>query len=123
MADYIRPELLQVIDVLEAWAGNQLQPQDKAFGICYNLARVPELPITDCEELVVEAAKTWPEYSGYPYYPVPHMDLPPKSAYITTGEGEKWSGAYGESRRRLCQHVANWVRENPIRAEQLLALE
>lgn len=122
MADYIRPELLRVIDTLESWAEDQLPPIDKS-GICINLALLPELPIGDWEALVSEAAKTWPEYSGDQFYPVPHPNLLPEVAYTAKWEVEKWSGGYGESRRRLCQHTADWIRENPTRAEQILSWE
>ena len=123
MTDYIRPELLRVIELLESWAGDQLPPPDKWSGICVNLALVPEISMsgmTDWEALVAEAAKTWPEWSGDPRYPVPHPDLPPESAYTAKWEVEKWDGEYGAARRRLCQHVADWVRANPARAEQIL---
>ena len=119
MTDYIRPEVLRAIELLEAWAEDQLAPPDKYHGICFNLAWLPELFSIEWEALVTEAAKTWPEYSGNPRYPVPHPDLLPESAYTAKWEVPKWSGEYGESRRRLCQHVADWIRENPTRAEQI----
>ena len=121
MADCIRPGLLRVIDILEAWAEDQLPPIDKFSGICINLARLPGLSFGDWEALVSEAAATWPEYSGDQFYPVPHPDLRPEAAYTAQREAEKWSGEYGESRRRLCQHVADWIRANPRRAEQILS--
>ena len=119
MTDYIRPELFRVIELLESWAEDQLPPPDKWFGICVNLALVPGLSVADWEALVAEAAKTWPEFSGDPRFPVPHPDLLPESAYTAKWEVEKWDGEYGESRRRLCQHVADWIRKNPLRAEQI----
>ena len=122
MTDYIRPELLRVIELLESWAEDQPPPPDKWSVICVNLALVPEISMsgmTDWEALVSEAAKTWPEWSGDPRYPVPHPDLLPESAYTAKWEVEKWDGEYGESRRRLCQHVADWIRGNRLRAEQL----
>ena len=123
MTDYIRPGLLRVSELLESWAGDQLPPPDKWSGICVNLALVPEISMsgmTDWGALVSEAAKTWPEWSGDPRYPVPHPDLLPESAYTAKWEVEKWSGEYGAARRRLCQHVADWIRENPTRADQIL---
>ena len=120
MTDYIRPELLRVIDILESWAEDQLSPIDKFSGICSNLGLPPELPMADWEALVFEAAKTWPEYSGDQFYPVPHPGLLPETAYTAKWEVEKWSGEYGESRRRLCRHTADWIRKNPLCAEQLL---
>lgn len=121
MADYIRPELLRVIDILESWAEDQIPPIDKFSGICINLALLPDLYMVGVEALVSEAATTWPEYSGDQFYPVPHPDLRPETAYTAQWEAEKWSGEYGESRRRLCQHIADWIRENPTRAGQILS--
>lgn len=121
MTDYIRPELLRVIDLLESWAEGQLSPVDKWCGICTNLGRLTKPYLSGWEALISEAAETWPEYSGHPHYPVPHPDLLPEAAYTALLEVEKWSGEYGESRRRLCQHIANWVRENPTRAERILS--
>ena len=123
MTDYIRPELLRVIDILEAWAEDQLPPPYKYTGICGNLALIPGLYMADWEALVAEAAKTWSEYSGHPRYPVAHPDLLPESAYTAKWEVGKWTGEYGAARRRLCQHVADWIRENPARAEQILCWE
>ena len=119
MADYIRPELLRLIAILESWAEDQIPPVDKFSGICVNLVRHPGFYMRGVEALVSEAAKAWPEYSGHPRYPVPHPDLRPETAYTAKLRVEKWSGEYGESRRRLCQHVADWIRENPLRAEQI----
>ena len=119
----IRPELLRVIELLESWAGDQLAPPDKWSGICVNLALVPEISMsgmTDWEALVSEAAKTWPEWSGDPRYPVPHPDLLPESAYTAEREVPKWSGEYGAARRRLCQHVADWIRAHPKEASNIL---
>ena len=112
MTDRIQLGLLRVIELLESWAEAQLQPPDKWSGICVNLARLPELFPADWEALVAEAAKTWPEWSGDPRYPVPHPDLLPEAAYTAKWEVPKWSGEYGESRRRLCQHVADWLEAN-----------
>ena len=120
MTDYIRPELFRVIELLESWAEDQLPPPDKLFGICANLALVPGLSGADWEALVAKAAKTWPEFSGASCFPVPHPDLLPESAYTAKWEVPKWSREYGEARRRLCQHVADWIRENPLRAEQIV---
>ena len=123
MDNYIRPELFRVIELLEAWAGDQLPPPDKWTGICINLALVPELSMsgmTDWGALVAEAAKTWPEGSGDPRFPVPHPNLLPETAYTALGEVSKWTGEYGAARRRLCQHVADWIRANPAEALRIL---
>ena len=115
---YIPTELGKVVDLLESWADGQILPMNDLYGICYNLSR-RDVTIR-WEGLVAIAAESWPEFSGSHSYPVPHSDLLPESAYTAKWEVEKWDGEYGESRRRLCQHVADWIRENPARAEQIL---
>ena len=118
MDDYIRPELLRVSETLESWAEDQLSPIDKWSGICVNLNLLSKLYMPDWEALISEAVKTWPEYSGNPRYPVPHPDLLPETAYTTKWEVPKWAGEYGAARRRLCQHVADWIRANPETAAE-----
>ena len=120
MTDYIRPELFRVIELLESWAEDQLPPLDKWSGICTNLALIPKLPMSNWEALVSEAAKTWPEWSGDPRYPVPHPNLLPETAYTAELEVPKWTGEYGAARRRLCQHVADWIRAHPKQASHIL---
>ena len=120
MTDYIRPELLRAIDALESWADDQIPPIDKFSGICINLAQLPGLSMESWGELVFVAAKTWPEYSGNQFYPVAHPDLLPESAYTAQLEVPKWTGEYGAARRRLCQHVANWLRAHPTEASYIL---
>ena len=120
MTDYIRQKLLRAIELLESWAGDQLPPPDKLSGICVNLALVQKLPRADWNALVAEAAKTWPEWSGDPLYPVAHTNLLPETAYTALGEVPKWAGEYGAARRRLCQHVADWIRAHPREASRTL---
>lgn len=113
MTDYIRPELLRVIDILESWAEGQLIPPIPYEGICYNLRQqFPAYP-SIIVKLVSSAAQSWPEFSGDMTYPVPHERVSPESAYTAQFEIPKWGDdAYGQARRRLCQHVADWIRAN-----------
>ena len=108
---HIPTELEKVIDLLESWADGRVLPADDFHGICYNLflhdSRVA------WERLVAKAAESWPEFSRNPRYPVAHPDLLPESAYTAKREVPKWAGEYGAARRRLCQHVANWLRAHP----------
>ena len=111
--------LESIVEILEAWAEGQLIPPMPYEGICYNLRlQFPAYP-SDIMGLVPSAMQSWPEFSGDVRYPVPHPDLLPESAYTAKWEVGKWDGEYGESRRRLCQHVADWIRENRLRAEQI----
>ena len=110
--------LEEVIDLLESWADGQILPASDYYGICYNLF-LHDVPI-NWEGLVAKAAESWPEFSGNPRYPVPHPDLLPESAYTAKWEVPKWAGEYGAARRRLCQHVANWIRAHHREASRIL---
>ncbi len=110
-------KLERIAEILESWAEGQLLPPEQDFGICGNLMWIPGRPLTGEEELVARAAQSWPEFSGDVRYPVPHEHVSPESAYTAQLDVPKWGDdAYGQARRRLCQHVANWIRENPEKA-------
>ena len=115
-------KLQYIVDTLEAWADDQTLPRDKDAGICHNLALLPwdMQDAQDAQELVTEAALSWPESSGSLEYPVPHPEMPPMIAYNSPLTENLWVGEYGAARRRLCQHIANWCRANPARAMYFL---
>ena len=115
---YIPTELKKVIDLLESWADDRTLPADDFYGICYNLSWHDAT--INWEGLVAKAAESWPEFSGDPRYPVAHPDLLPESAYTAKWEVPKWTGEYGAARRRLCQHVADWIRAHPKQASHIL---
>ena len=115
---HIPTELEKVIDLLESWADDQILPAGDFHGICYNLFLHDAT--TRWEGLVAVAAESWPEFSGNSRYPVAHPDLLPESAYTAKWEVPKWTGEYGAARRRLCQHVANWIRAHPTEALRIL---
>ena len=117
---YIPTELEKVIDLLESWADDQILPAGDFHGICYNLFLHEPRVALDWEGLVAKAAESWPEFSGNPRYPVAHPDLLPESAYTAKWEVPKWTGEYGAARRRLCQHVADWIRAHPTEASRIL---
>ena len=77
-------------------------------GICSNL-KLHALDRTPWSAVVAEAAASWEEFSGDFAFPVPHDELEADVAYDT---GNLWEGAYGDSRRRLCLHVAQWLEDN-----------
>ena len=113
--------LESIAEILESWAEGQLLPPVQDFGICANLRWIPGRPLTGEEELVARAAQSWPEFSGNVRYPVPHEHVLPESAYTAKYDVPKWGDdAYGQARRRLCQHVANWIRANPETAAEFL---
>lgn len=52
------------------------------------------------------AVRSWPEFTGRLGYPVPHPSIDsPVSAYHNSELGDLWSGAYGDARRRLLDHI------------------
>ena len=111
-------ELKKVVDLLESWADGQVLPMNDLYGICSNLF-IHDVTLR-WEDLVAKAAESWPEFSGDKYYPVPYQGLLPETAYTAQLEVDKWSGEYGAARRRLCQHVADWIRAHPKEASNIL---
>ena len=108
------------VEILESWAEGQLLPPLPYSGICDNL--MEQFPYgSNIMELVSKAAQSWTEFSGNVRYPVPHEHVSPGSAYTAKFDIPKWGDdAYGQARRRLCQHVADWIRANPEAAAELL---
>ena len=111
-------KLQYVVDTLEGWADGQIPPREYA-GICWNLELLP-CGFRDAQGLVMEAAHSWPESSGSLEYPVPHPEMPAQIAYDSPLTESLWVGEYGAARRRLCQHIANWIRVNPAEASRIL---
>lgn len=113
--------LESIAEILESWAEGQLLPPEQGLGVCGNLLWLPGRPLTDGKKLVASAAQSWPEFSGNVRYPVPHEHVSPEAAYTAGLVVHKWGDdAYGQARRRLCQHVADWIRANPEAAAELL---
>ena len=107
-------------EILESWAEGQLTPTLPYSGICDNL-RLQGRYRSKGVELVSKAAQSWPEFSGDVNYPVPHEHVSPESAYTAWCDVPKWGDdAYGQARRRLCQHIADWIRANPETAAEFL---
>ena len=113
--------LERAAEILESWAEGQLSLPYRSSGICCNLGGRLHLTLWVSEELIARAAESWPEYSGNRGFPVPHEYLSPESAYTAQLDVPKWGDdAYGQARRRLCQHVADWIRANPEAAAEFL---
>ena len=110
-----------IVEVLESWAEGQLIPLLPYDGICYNLRLQFPAHQSDIMGLVPSAVQSWTEFSGDVSFPVPHEHVSPESAYAAEFDVPKWGDdAYGQARRRLCQHVADWVRANPEAAAEFL---
>ena len=114
-------QIKRIVEILESWAEGQLSPPEPYYGICTNLGHGCMILAARCAGLVAVAARSWSEFSGDDEYPVPHEYVSPESAYTATYDVPKWDDdAYGQARRRLCQHVADWIRANPETAAELL---
>ena len=95
------------IESLEAWAISGAPWP--TLGICANLDIAINCKDIDWYFVVECAARSWPRYSGNPSYPVPAVSyLTPKAAFE---EEALWEGVYGELRRDLCKHIANYLKE------------
>ena len=92
--------------LLRSWASDSETVPDPYRGICRNLRSVFMLryPEVDWATAVCHSALDWPEHSGALVYPVPAVEETAMVAYFTA-EGV-WDGPYGESRKRLCIHLA-----------------
>ena len=114
-------KLESIAEIPESWAEGQLIPPSPCEGICYNLRlQFPAYP-SDIMGLVPSAVPSWTEFSGNVRYPVPHEHVSPESAYSAWFDIPKWGDdAYGQARRRLCQHVADWIRANSEAAAEFL---
>lgn len=112
--------LERAAEILESWAEGQLTPPLPYSGICGNL-KLQFRYHSKIVELVSKAAQSWPEFSGNVNYPVPHEHVSPESAFTAEYDVPKWGDdSYGQARRRLCRHVADWIRANPFTAAELL---
>ena len=104
-------ELNRIIKTLRAWGSGQEKPLVN-YGICGNLP----LSYAEIDDLLNEAFCSWPSYSGNPGYPVPDPEVPSdiSAAGIIYRSGrDLWDDSpYGNLRRELCLHVADWLEAN-----------
>ena len=98
----------EAIESLETWAVSGAPFTN--VGVCANLAFNIECVDIDWYFVVGCAARSWPHYSGNSAYPVPLHSRLPKEAFE---EEALWEGVYGELRRNLCKHIANYLKEGP----------
>ena len=106
-------ELNRAIKDLREWGSGQEKPR-VFFGICGNLAQT--LPEDKVDDLLDEAFRSWPKYSGNREYPIPDPEAPSDfaAAYrIYCSRHDLWDySPYGNLRRELCLHIADWLEAN-----------
>lgn len=91
---------------LRSWASAPETIPDPWHGICHNLQLVFMLRYLEVDwgTAVCHLALDWPEHSGVLTYPVPAVGETAIAAYLEAED--VWGGPYGESRKRLCIHLA-----------------
>ena len=85
--------------------GEENERFDPDLGICNAVtlgASSPEVS-SGCLVLLSDRMEEWPEFSGYPAYPVPHPSESPDKAFYLASAEEMWNpgSAYGAARLRL----------------------
>lgn len=104
-------ELNRIIRTLREWGRGRKKPF-VFLGICGNL------PFSQDRtgDLLDEAFRSWPSYSGNRECPVPDPEAPSDKAAayrIYHSRENLWDDSpYGNLRRELCLHVADWLEEN-----------
>jgi hypothetical protein len=78
-------------------------------GICSNLEYIDKYQ-DDISRLVSYYSKSWEHFSGDGLYPVPSPDsstTPHHAFFLHRHDDKMWTGAYGEYRRDLLEHLIN----------------
>ena len=108
-------KLNQTIKALRAWGSGQEKPS-VSYGLCRNLADLGILSDAALDNLLREAFRSWPKYSGSSRYPIPDPKVPfDKAAAIGAyySHPNLWDDSpYGNLRRELCLHIADWLEAN-----------
>lgn len=108
-------ELSRIIKTLRAWGSGQEKPLDY-YGLCGNLVHLCGLPEAITDDLLGGAFRSWPNYSGSREFPVPAPEAPSDKAAacgIYYNHDNLWEDSpYGNLRRELCLHVADWLEAN-----------
>lgn len=113
-------ELNLIIKALRAWGSGQEKPLFGPSGLCANLAHLFAPPEAVIDGLLYdvfdEAFRSWPSYSGNREYPVPDPEAPSDIAAahsIYYNQDNLWEDSpYGNLRRELCLHTADWLEAN-----------
>ena len=108
-------KLNQTIKALRAWGSGQEKPL-VYVGVCRNLVELCILPEDVIDNLLGEAFRSWPNYSGCQAYPIPDPEAPSDAAAaykIFCRRFDLWDDSpYGNLRRELCLHIADWLEAN-----------
>lgn len=110
-------ELNRIIKALRGWGSGQEEPFVH-YGICGNLADRRPLSHATIENLIQEAFRSWPKFSGCQSYPVPDPKalsnvFAARRIYSAHQNFNLWEDSpYGNLRRELCIHVADWLEAN-----------
>lgn len=108
-------ELNRIIKTLREW-GNGQEPLFDSVGLCGNLVHLCDLGQAAIDDLLGEAFRSWPNYSGSREYPVPDPEAPSNKAAadrIYYNHYNLWDDSpYGKLRRELCLYVADWLEAN-----------
>lgn len=102
--------------------GEEPERFDPELGICNAVARgEPSAELRyECLRLLVNLTEGWPEFSGSPYYPVPHPTKRPNIAFDLASAEDMWSpgSVYGAARLRLLDWlIARLEAETEARTE------
>ena len=108
-------KLNQTIKALRAWGSGQEKPL-VYYGICGNLVHLCGLYKAVAYGPLGEAFLSWPKYSGHRGYPIPDPEASSDlgaACGIFYGRPDLWDDSpYGNLRRELCLHVADWLEAN-----------
>ena len=115
-------ELNRIIKALREWGSGQETPL-AYVGLCRNLQTLWNLSDARADDLLQEAFRSWPNYSGSREYPVPDPEAPfdeVAASSIYYDRHDLWDDSpYGNLRRELCLHVADWLEANKSKVLQL----
>lgn len=118
-------ELNRIIEALREWGRGQKEPFAH-YGICGNLAHIRTLSKATIYSLrgkafcnlLDEAFSSWPNYSGNRAFPIHDPEAPSnpfaaRPIYYAHETLSLWEDSpYGNLRRELCLHLADWLEAN-----------
>lgn len=108
-------ELSRIIKTLRAWGSGQETPL-VSVGLCRNLRTLWNLSDAQTDDLLQEAFRSWSHYSGSRKFPVPDPEAPfdkAAASEIYYDRHDLWEDSpYGNLRRELCLHMADWLEAN-----------
>lgn len=94
-----------IIENLRGLASGEIQPGTRDFGLCRELRLKFDFTIPH------KAYESWALWTGRYPFPVPHPTLDPSKAFLLAYD--MWSDdEYGDNRRALCRHLADWMEKN-----------